>query len=882
MSAQPAASPSAGSGPQPVGPQPVGPVPVGPVPVGAEPDGSPVGPASALLLRAAGIDPAFVTNSVDRARYLTAAWAMLLYGVLATTGFTVFLMIAVSGGVWPWVLVGALIAFAIMLYDRMLLSHVPVNLGNLADPDEESLEKPKALGYLVRVLIAVLTALVVTHPLTLKLFEHEIAGQQGGIAAALEADQERAINDKATNDIKPYQVVVNNDQAAVDKANRRVSDLDRQIQIEVKGQGVGDGAGYGSEYLTLLGLYHQAQADQLNAQKALSTDTATLNAQTTAIRAKARDDIAQLKKDPPKAPGGVLNQETALWHVLGHSRPALARYLLIVVLFLVIDVAVLLVKLSSRRSAYDLATAGDTRERLLSTMEIGRAELTGRRNRRQRVLNFQDGTDARRAEREEADDLVIHQAAFYRREANRRQAADEAERLTAENVFRHRQAMERMAGEAAHALYTMKLDLELRSARARAEHERAMRDIGPPLPGPPPAGQTPPNPTPPGPTPPGPPPAGPPPPGSTVPQSPPGPWAPPPGTPSTPRRPLERGDILGGRWLLTHEGLPQGEQAAGRDTTVWQVSDTRGKYSGVLVAKTTPATNRPEDRRLRAQAKADMAVTESDYVVDIIDRRDDGDLLWMIMPYYELGSLRLYMERKAPQRPLRQVLLVADHILDALESQDGRAHGDLKPDNVVVAGRKPLPRSPGLPALDDLDIRVIDWGVSKLWRLAQAQVKRTATGTPGWRAPEQRPDREQTPDPRSDLYSVGCILYWLVAGEEAFASLGKTDENEIERYQRTGGEADPLDELVPDLPHAVSVLVADLLAYEPDDRLRGVALEAVLGEARARVGTALRQVIDNVRATGREIMVGARSGNQGPGGPDSTGRTGMTVPEPMW
>ncbi len=563
--------------------------------------------------------------------------------------------------------------------------------------------------------------------------------------------------------------------------------------------------------------------------------TNDLNAQKVTINNQAETEIENSHAHPARAPDGLLNQETALWHVLAHSKSALVRYLLITVLFLVIDVAVLLVKLSSRHSAYDMATADDARQRLVAAREIGRQTVTGSKNKRMRVLAFDDRSDARRAERQEADSQVHYQAAFYDREAERRRLADEAERAAAKNVYEHQQKMEQMAGEAAYHLYVTKLNFELRTAQARAAHEKSMQGLPwvstfvPPQPQP--NSQPPPPPR----------------------SHPPGP--PPPGA-KAPRPDLAPGDILGGRWQLVRLGLPKGEKATGRRTFVWQARDIRGQYPGNLVAKTTLVTDNPQDRELRARAEADMAITANTHVVSILGKADEGDLLWMVMPYYELGSLRWYMQHSSPKRPLRQVLLAADHILEALASQPRRAHADLKPANVVVES-KHVVRRQGLPDFIDLKIRVIDWGVSKLWTVVTSQLDLAVTGTERWRAPEQR--RNEPPDPRSDLYALGGIIYWLVTGQQAFAADGLGAEAEVEAYEKRGGVAESLDSAVPGVPRSLAVLVGELMSYEPDNRLRGTQVEKVLEKARDRIG-AIYTEVTNIVKTRDEIMVGAFGG----------------------
>ncbi|WP_250639931.1 DUF4407 domain-containing protein [Frankia sp. AiPa1] len=774
---------------------------------------------SAMLLRLGGIDPALINNSVDRTRYVTAALAMLLYGTFATAGFTIFLMIATGGGIWPWVLGGMLVAAAIMLYDRMLLSYVNINLAGLEDSTAAPLGPTRATGYIVRIIIALVTAAVVTHPLTLKMFQHEIDGALTRVRSvqlqnsidAVNAERQQRKNDLGTH--------IQTDRDQLDTANTDVNTTGAAVERERSGQGPTGQVGCGDECGRLLVAYNAAVARQSAANTQLTNDLAQKAASERTIDGEQDGKIRDLKAHPPQV-GGVLNQESALWQVLLHSKAAMVRYLLVVVLFILLDIAVLLVKLSSRNSPYELLMARRVRRVLRTDGSVSVRDEDVERDRLLRNLENRDKKDVRRAERVDAEDEARHLTRFHESEAERRGLVDKAALRAAEDQLAFQTRHRQLTSDAAVAMLLIDLENTRKVAEAQRAHEQAMAALGIPIP---PRGPT-------GPT------------GQMPPRTPP------------PRADLVPGEILGSRWLLKERNLPRGERAQA-PSEIWLGRDITGRHKGDVVVKTTVVPDDANARRARERALADMQVGEHKYVVKILDSGDQQNLLWMVMPYYALGSLARYMPNEVPVRPLRQVLAVVDHVLEALESQPRRAHGDIKATNIVVEDTVER-QVDDLPVFIDLRIRVIDWAVSKLWTVMAAQLAPTVTGSMLWRSPEQRVSRR--PDPRSDLYSVGCLLYWLVSGMLPFENeVSPFTETEVEAVQSRGQPPEALDNLVPGTPVSVGRFATQLLSYRAEDRMPGVPNGEVLAAARDRVGAIAEEVAQLIRYTAGEIMVGA-------------------------
>jgi serine/threonine-protein kinase len=154
----------------------------------------------------------------------------------------------------------------------------------------------------------------------------------------------------------------------------------------------------------------------------------------------------------------------------------------------------------------------------------------------------------------------------------------------------------------------------------------------------------------------------------------------------------------------------------------------------------------------------------------VLDFGQDGDLLYLVTEYVDAEDLLAIMEAEWPLSDERIVRIVSQ-VLSALSAvhEVGIVHRDVKPENIlVVAGQN----DDGGKA--DI-VKVCDFGIAKVARPSLPKSRRFAprltaegliVGTPDYMSPEQA--RGQAVDGRSDLYSVGVVLYHLLAGRTPF------------------------------------------------------------------------------------------------------------------
>ena len=195
------------------------------------------------------------------------------------------------------------------------------------------------------------------------------------------------------------------------------------------------------------------------------------------------------------------------------------------------------------------------------------------------------------------------------------------------------------------------------------------------------------------------------------------------------------------------------------------------------------------------------------HILPLHDSGAADGLLFYVMPYVEGKSLRERLSREK-QLPVEDALRIAREVADALDEahRHGIVHRDIKPENVLLEGRHAV---------------VADFGIARAVASAGGE-KLTATGiavgTPAYMSPEQATGSREL-DGRSDLYSLGCVLFEMLAGVPPFA--GPTVESLA--HQHLSVTPRPVTELRPAVAPTVRDALARALAKTPADRFATVA-----------------------------------------------------------
>ncbi|MGH2537267.1 MAG: protein kinase domain-containing protein [Candidatus Promineifilaceae bacterium] len=222
----------------------------------------------------------------------------------------------------------------------------------------------------------------------------------------------------------------------------------------------------------------------------------------------------------------------------------------------------------------------------------------------------------------------------------------------------------------------------------------------------------------------------------------------------------------------------------------------------------------PEFRaRLLQEARA-AAQLDHPSIIKIYDFGEDDGSLYVAMEHISGGNLRAHLSQlQNSQRflPIGQSLKIGIQLAEALDyaHRQGVVHRDVKPGNIIL---KPLQ----LPADEGgLPFRAIltDFGLVKLLEGEAITESGVTLGTPAYMSPEQCEGRSL--DGRSDLYSLGVLLYELLSNQLPFAFKSLA---EAAAAHARGVLPRPLREARPDLPPALASVVMKALAKDPAGR----------------------------------------------------------------
>jgi serine/threonine protein kinase len=239
---------------------------------------------------------------------------------------------------------------------------------------------------------------------------------------------------------------------------------------------------------------------------------------------------------------------------------------------------------------------------------------------------------------------------------------------------------------------------------------------------------------------------------------------------------------------------------------VYKAQDT--KLDRLVALKFLPphmAASEQDKARFVQEAKAAAALNHPNictiYGVEEHAGPQGDRQMFIEMEFVEGQTLR----EKGVNIPLKQSIEIGVQIADGLATahEKGIVHRDIKPENIMIQ--------------KDGRVRIMDFGLAKLKGASRLTKAGSTVGTIGYMSPEQV--QGQDSDHRTDVFSLGVILYELIAGQSPFKGIHET----AIMYEIVNVEPQPLSTTKPDIDPELDAIILDCMAKEPIERYQSVA-----------------------------------------------------------
>ena len=262
---------------------------------------------------------------------------------------------------------------------------------------------------------------------------------------------------------------------------------------------------------------------------------------------------------------------------------------------------------------------------------------------------------------------------------------------------------------------------------------------------------------------------------------------------------LQPGQMLGNYRIINQIG--QGGMA-----TVYKAyQPSMDRHVAVKVLPSQLAESKEFVARFQQEART-IARLEHPHILPVFDYGESDGIAYFVMRYLEAGTLKDRMVAGRPL-PLDEIDRIFTQLTDALSyaHSHGVIHRDLKPANALVDSNG--------------NLFLTDFGIAKLLESASPRLTQTDAimGPPAYISPEQA--QAQTVDQRSDIYSLGIILYEMVTGRVPF-----TADTPLAIILKHISDPMPLPSLIKsDIPASIEKVILKALAKEPQDRFATAA-----------------------------------------------------------
>ena len=226
---------------------------------------------------------------------------------------------------------------------------------------------------------------------------------------------------------------------------------------------------------------------------------------------------------------------------------------------------------------------------------------------------------------------------------------------------------------------------------------------------------------------------------------------------------------------------------------------TLGREVAIKVLHPHLASSERNRTRFEREAKAIEKVDHPNILGIHSYSGRDAENAWIITEFIDGPTLRELLDDVGAMMP-EPAAIIGWHLCRALQAahKHGIVHRDLKPENVMIDGSG--------------EVKLMDFGIARVLTDVQVTMTGALVGSPAYMSPEQATDGEV--DARSDLFSLGTVLYRMVTGTLPFRG---NNPSVVLKAIIDGTYEDPTSR-VPSLDHAVATIICKCLNREKDDR----------------------------------------------------------------
>ena len=254
---------------------------------------------------------------------------------------------------------------------------------------------------------------------------------------------------------------------------------------------------------------------------------------------------------------------------------------------------------------------------------------------------------------------------------------------------------------------------------------------------------------------------------------------------------LNNGTFIADRYEIV------GQVGTGGMSDVYKAKDhTLGRYVAIKVLKSEFSEDTNFVSKFRTEAQS-AAVLEHPNIVNIYDVGSENGIHYIVMEYVEGITLKTYIGKKG-QLTYKEALSIAIQVGRGIQAAHAKniVHRDIKPQNIIIS--------------TDGKVKVTDFGIARA--VSENTIHSDVMGSVHYASPEQA--RNGYVSNRSDIYSLGIVMYEMVTGRVPFDG----DSTVAVAIQHLQDEMDPPSKYAPNLPISLEKIIQKCTQKSPDRR----------------------------------------------------------------